>query len=135
LKDDRPRQPKKTAGYKQLVSEFGIGQVADRLLAKWISDEDADEKWEKLSADVAIRYEEEYYVYLKKLTRARRPYKYWVVLWYISMGYSEKKVAEQLELSVNTIKRDLTYARERLDLIGASMPEVVAKAIRLGYIP
>lgn len=133
--DDRNRQPEKTAGYKQLVNEYGIGQVADRLLQKWISDPDSDSKWDRLFADVNVLYEDEYRNYLRRMELAKRPYKYWVVLWYRSMGYEDADIAEQLDISIHTVKRDLSYARKRLDLTGAPMPEVVAKAIRLGFIP
>lgn len=135
MKDDRKPNPEKTAGYKQLVKQFGAAAVADRLLAKWISDEDATEKWEKLSADVEVRLEDEYDAMLQRMERARKPYTYWVVLWYLSNGYKDKDVAEQLGLSIHTIKRDVTYARKQLDLVGAPLTQVVAKAIRLGFIP
>lgn len=135
MEKNKRDHPEKVIGYKQLINEFGADQIADRLLAKWITDPEANAKWERLSADVVVRYEDEYVQSLRRRERARRPFKYWIVLWYISMGYSEKDAADQLELSVHTIKRNVTYARINLDLIGAPIAQVVAKAIRLGFIP
>lgn len=43
-----PRAP----GYKELVGRFGAGEIADRLLAKWLSDEGAMKNWERLGAMV-----------------------------------------------------------------------------------
>jgi DNA-binding CsgD family transcriptional regulator len=125
----------KAVGYKHLVERFGAGEVADHLLAKWISDPDADQKWNRLFTDVSISYERERYAATIERIKPSRPFKYWVVLWYYSMGYRTPAIAEQLNISVHTIKRDLTYARTKLNLIGTPLAGVVAKAIRLGYLP
>jgi len=135
--DDRRRQPHKTAGYRRLHDRYGPARLGDALLAKWLSDDDALEKWAHLALDInrvnpsarrspVYRFTEE---------RAPRPHAYWVVLWYLSMGYQNKEVAEQMGLSVETIKRDVHYARKKLGLEGAPLPKVVAVAIREGVIP
>ena len=124
--------PEKAAGYKQLTDRFGAREVADRLLAKWLSDDDAMETWERLFADVKLRFEPEYEAWLK---RPPRPYKYWVILWYLSMGFREQDVAEQLGISVWTVQREITYVRKNLNMLGSSLSHVVATAIRLGKIP
>ncbi len=46
-----PRAP----GYKELVGRFGAKEIADRLLAKWLSDEGAMKNWERLDAMVKYR--------------------------------------------------------------------------------
>jgi DNA-binding NarL/FixJ family response regulator len=122
--------PGKPESYNRLVRKYGVGRVADALLAKWISDDDADQKWEQLAAVVSLAD-----LVLPVPEPSPNPPKYWIVLWYFSMGYSRERIADQLQLSVETIKRDLTYARSRLDMVGAPMPAVVARAIRLGFIP
>lgn len=120
----------KAAGYKQLVDRFGVNSVADRLLQKWLSDPDADEKWERLAAHIEIAVLQK-----EPQPTKRRPYKYWVILWYVSMGFSEIATAEQLGVSRDTIKMELKYARRKLGMVGGSLPAVVAKAYRLGMIP
>lgn len=131
------------AGYRDLIARFGEARVGDALLAKWLSDEDALEKWSHLALDLSR-------IQIRKRTRTYdltpaanggipaspdRPHKYWVSLWYLSMGWQEKQVAQQLQVSQNTVKQHLLYARRKLDLSGASLPKVVAVAIRTGRIP
>lgn len=107
-------------------------------MQKWLTDPDADEKWEKLAAAVKVRYENDWptWTYIDPFRiNGKRPFKYWIVLWYFSMGYRNNDVAEQLGIAPNTVKRELQYARRRLNMIGEPMTAVVAKAIRLGKIP
>lgn len=111
------------------MAEFGEGDVADRLLAKWISDPDAGDKWEHLWAVVEAAPE------ISAPTTGGRPYRYWVVLWYFSMGYRRSQIAEQMGVADETIKQQLKYARARLNLAGEPMARVVAEAIRQGLIP
>ena len=115
-------------GYKQLVQRFGEGAVADRLLAKWVADPDADEKWERLDAAVKVTNG------VASDPRAR-VYKYWVILWKISLGWKEPALAEEMGVSIWTIKREVWYARRTLGLVGKPLPVVVATAIRQGHIP
>jgi hypothetical protein len=45
-----PTPPNRAAAYRSLVDGYGCGRVADALLAKWLADDDAEEKWERLAA-------------------------------------------------------------------------------------
>lgn len=42
-------QPGLTAAYSELVAAYGAARVADTLLARWLTDPDADVKWERLA--------------------------------------------------------------------------------------
>lgn len=123
-----PEQPTKTAGYRKLVEQFGVERVGAAVLAKWISDEDAMEKWERL--DAVVKHGTQHLGPVE-----RRPFRYWVILWYFSMGYQAADVAEQLQVGVETVKQELKYARKKLGLPGKPLTLVIATAIREGHIP
>lgn len=42
----------RAAGYAALVKTYGAGEIADRLLARWLADDEADQQWEHLRQDV-----------------------------------------------------------------------------------
>ena len=121
---------RKAEGYKQLVERFGEGEVADRLLAKWLTDADSAEELDHLAAVVTLTNG-----VAPRRTYRQRPKKYWVVLWYFSMGYRASAIAEQLGIGTETVKQEIKYARRQLGVAGKPLPHVVAAAIREGRIP
>jgi DNA-binding NarL/FixJ family response regulator len=108
-----------------------------------MADEDALEYWAHLALDlsrVQVRTRSRTYSLGPNngggLERTKgRPNRYWVTLWYLSMGWREKHVAQQLQISQETVKQHLIYARRALGLKGAPIARVVAVAIRKGIIP
>ena len=129
--EEHTPQPEKAAAYAQLVEKFGAERVATAVLTKWLLDTDSDSCWENLAAAVSVKQG----LPSPAPKRMALVHKYWVVLWYISMGYSMEGCAEQLNLSIETIKQNLKYARKKLGLAGKPLPLVVATAIRQGWIP
>lgn len=117
--------PGKPEGYHRLVVQYGVERVADALLAKWISDNDADEKWEHLAAVIEVREPESRQPALQQL----------VVLYLLSHGRSVPDVAAELGKSLHTIQRQVKQAKESMRIPTTGNTQAVATAIRLGYIP
>jgi DNA-binding CsgD family transcriptional regulator len=139
--------------YKKLIKEIGEGALADRLLAKWMADDDisgfvnlADAMYRMdVDANTAtakgVKRDERrrpfHSVSNGRLNREPEPEipRWKVILWYLSMGYTPEQVAGQLHCGLETVKHHLRKARTSLGLEQVSTTNVVAEAIRKGVIP
>lgn len=117
-------QPEKTVAYGRLVARFGVAAVAAAVLAKWLSDDDADEKWAALlfsisaaSAPTTRRY----------ISRAEVR-----VLTLLAAGLTVKQAAARLGVSFETVKRQVTTAMQHTN--GKNATHAVAVGIRSGQV-
>lgn len=122
-------------GYAELVDRFGAGEVADAILTKWLSDENADEKWQRLGNAIsgAVEFDSARKTFYpgskKKIPR------YLIVLWHLSNGHSEDEIARLMGCGRETVKTHLKRARARLGSEHITREYLVALAIRNGLIP
>ena len=128
--------------YRALINEVGEGELANRLLDKWLKSDDLS-TWANLadaiyhSPEPAVQKPKE----IQPLSglggnRETREIRRWrVVLWYLSSGYTPQEVANQLHCTLHTIKTHIKYAQKDLKLPGRRVEVLVAAAIRQGLIP
>ncbi len=138
-REDKAKK-KRAEGYIELVAGFGIATIADKLLAKWISDSDADEKWSRLAKDINSTPEHpEPIVACRPLPPAiithitpqlsRREA---IILTLLAGGWLIPAIASRLKLSNWTIQDATSKVGEKL---GTNNPtESVARGIRSGQI-
>lgn len=119
----------RVAGYATLVSTFGPEAVADKLLAKWLADPDAGQKWERLGAAVNLAEFE-----LAKRPRAPAtltPAEV-AVLTLRANGHGSHASGRLLRKSPETIKKQLATARQRLG--ARNLCHAVTLAYRQGIL-
>lgn len=102
------------------------------MLAKWLADPEADSSWERLAGDLERVRQPRARV---RATNGRRPPRTAVVLWWLSLGLSEREAAEHMGISVATLKTYVARARRELGVTGGTQPYLVAVAFRRGVIP
>lgn len=111
---------------------FGEGRLADALLAKWLADPEADGAWHRLLDDMVVVRRPRARL---RAVNGRRPPRTAVALWWLSLGLSEQEAAEQMGISVFTLKTYVRRARRELGVTGGTLPLLVATAYRRGVIP
>lgn len=116
------------------MERFGPGRVADAILDKWLTDPEADSSWFNLAADLQ-RVEVYPEILGEKPPRVPAPRMQKVCLWYLSNGYTEDMVADQIGIAKETVKEYLKRFRLKHNLVGAPMPQVIAFALRHQIIP
>ncbi len=102
------------------MERFGHDAVATALLAKWLSDPDAGEKWERLAAVVAVTRP-------PRFTPAEAD-----VLTMRARGLTGAQIAQERGTSAETVKTQTKAARERVGARNAA--HAVAIGIRSGEV-
>jgi hypothetical protein len=144
----KPHQ--RTEGYASLVERFGEGRVADALLAKWLSDEGANHKWEDLWVDTVVgravtgvwaeidkqglsEKRPRKVLPVERIAHLRRR----VLLWHLSNGKDVIGAAEEMGIPFETAKDYLRkFKREhKLSKRDYGNTATVAYALREGLIP
>jgi DNA-binding CsgD family transcriptional regulator len=122
-------QPEKTAGYRLLVRRFGEGRVGDAVLAKWLSDPDGSDAFERLFVSIVSTDEFPPGGGIEPRTLPPSELR---ALRLLANGLREKEIAASLGRSPYTIKRQIGSAMDRLQAPNALA--AVATALRTGLL-